>query len=205
MTEHYYSREPSSESRPLEFSFESGGITLNIKSDKGVFSYGEADMGSMILIRTLPELHGEVLDMGCGYGIIGLYAAKRNPSAHITMADINSRAVSLAKENAEKNRIKNVTVVQSDGFDEISGTYDAIITNPPIRAGKAVIYKMFRDAFKSLKNGGALYIVIRKQQGAMSAKAELESIFGECETLERKAGYRVFCCIKKDPSAADGM
>jgi 16S rRNA (guanine1207-N2)-methyltransferase len=134
-----------------------------------------------------------VLDIGCGYGPIGLAAAYLCPEGHVTMTDINERAVELAIENAQRNGIDNVTIIQSDLFDKVQGDkYDVILTNPPIRAGKETVHRIFADAYDFLVNGGSLWVVIQKKQGAPSAYTKLESIYGDVVEVSKDKGYRIF-------------
>ena len=192
MNDHYYTREPQSVSRPVECEYVYRGERLRFMTDAGVFSKGEVDTGTRLLLEALPEeMTGEILDLGCGWGVIGISIAKKWPECRVTMADVNLRALELSRENAKKNRAE-VECVESDGMAALAGrTFDAIVTNPPIRAGKQVIYQMFADAAKSLKPGGALYLVIRKQQGAESCMKYLKTIYGEVEKLDRSGGFWV--------------
>src|SRR5699024_4499998 len=140
---------------------------------------------------------GSLLDLGCGYGPIGLFAAKFNPSLQVTMVDVNERAVALARENAILNELSHVDALVSDGFQRLGEQkYDCILTNPPIRAGKEVIYALFEQSAAKLNDEGALWIVIRKQQGAESAKKKLDDLFAQVEVKQKKKGYYVIRCIK---------
>ena len=192
MNDHYYTREPQSESRPETCEFEYRGIRLRFQTDAGVFSRGEVDAGTRLLLESLPEkLEGDVLDLGCGWGVIGICAAKKWPETRVWMADVNLRALELSRKNAEANGAA-VTCVESDGMAALTEQrFDAVITNPPIRAGKQVIYRMFADAARCLKPGGALYLVIRKQQGAESCLKYLKTIYREAERLDRSGGFWV--------------
>ena len=192
MNDHYYTRNPASESRPVGCEYEYRGIRLSFQTDAGVFSKGEVDTGTDLLLKALPEeMGGEILDLGCGWGVIGISVARKWPDAKVTMADINQRALVLSRENAKRNRA-NVVCAESDGMAAFEGKqFDAVITNPPIRAGKQVIYKMFADAAKCLKPGGALYLVIRKQQGAESCMKYLGTIFGSVEKIDKSGGFWV--------------
>lgn len=132
-----------------------------------------------------------MLDLGCGWGAIGVSIAKVNPEAAVTMADVNLRALSLAEENAKANGV-TCRCLESDGMASVMGErFDAVVTNPPIRAGKQVIYKMFLDAAVSLKEGGALFLVIRKQQGAESCMKYLRTLYADVERLCREDGFWV--------------
>lgn len=192
MNDHYYTRVPGSASRPVACEYTYRGIPLSFMTDAGVFSKGEVDTGTRLLLEALPEeMHGEILDLGCGWGVIGIAAARRWPDCRVTMADVNTRALELSRENAKRNGAA-VSCVESDGMAALAGrTFDAVITNPPIRAGKQVIYRMFADAAGSLAPGGALYLVIRKQQGAESCVKYLGTLFGEVEKLEKSGGFWV--------------
>ena len=169
MNDHYYTRVPQSESKPVGCEYTYRGVRLSFQTDAGVFSKGEVDTGTRLLLEALPEeMSGDILDLGCGWGVIGISIAKKWPGARVTMADVNTRALDLSRENAKRNGAE-VACVESDGMAALAGkTFDAVVTNPPIRAGKQVIYRMFADAAARLKPGGALYLVIRKQQGAES-------------------------------------
>ena len=192
MNDHYYTRDPRSASRPAECTFTYRGNSLIFQTDAGVFSRGEVDTGTRLLLEALPEqMSGEILDLGCGWGVIGISIAKAWPETRVTLADVNNRALQLSRENAERNRVK-VICAESDGMAAVEGkTFDAVVTNPPIRAGKQVIYKMFADAAKSLNPGGALYLVIRKQQGAESCMKYLQTLFDSVEKLDKSGGFWV--------------
>jgi 16S rRNA (guanine1207-N2)-methyltransferase len=170
---------------------------MTFVTDAGVFSRGEVDNGTRALLEALPEeMAGEILDLGCGWGVIGISVALKWPEARVTMADVNLRALELARKNAEKNRA-GVTCAESDGMEAFMGkAFDAVITNPPIRAGKQVIYKMFADAAECLKPGGALYLVIRKQQGAESCLKYLQTLYPRVEKLDRSGGFWVLKASK---------
>lgn len=192
MAEQYFAKRPSAESRPVEIEYTYRGHTVRLTTDSGVFSRGEVDEGSALLLNSLPALTGRVLDLGCGAGVIGVCVGKAN-RVELTQSDVNERALALTRENLARNGVAG-TVVESDGFSALSGTFDTILTNPPIRAGKAVIYRMFAEAREHLAAGGALYLVIRKQQGAESAKKYLETLFSSVEMIERKKGYWILKC-----------
>ena len=195
--DHYYSENPSSESRPAEARFSYRGHDLCLMSDAGVFSRGELDAGTRILLAALPrEIKGDILDLGCGWGPVGVCVGLANSGCAVTLADINARAVNLARKNAEKYKVAG-QFVQSDGFAGIEGMFDCIITNPPIRAGKETIYRMFSDSAARLKADGSFYLVIRKQQGAPSAIRFLATVFPHVEVIDKSGGYWVICCRKE--------
>ena len=173
MSEQYFSSSPQSESRPSRFSVDFAGESYVFACDRGVFSVGELDEGTRFLLESLPPLTGRVLDLGCGWGPVGTILGRQNRALEIVMCDVNPRAVELSRKSLQLNGVTNASVLLSDGFSEVAGSFDAIVTNPPIRAGKQVIYRLFDDALSRLKPGGCLYIVIRKQQGAESALKHL--------------------------------
>ena len=189
MTDHYFSAAPHSAHEDRHFTFGFAGRTLRFQTDAGGFSKQHVDPGSELLCRCLPEdLAGDVLDMGCGWGAMTVMTLAAHPAVRVTMADVNARALELAKTNLALNGM-TATAVLSDGFSAVGGLFDAVITNPPIRAGKQVVYGIFEGAKAHLKAGGALYAVVRKQQGAPSALSFLKGIYREAEVVEKDGGY----------------
>lgn len=196
MTEHYYTSAPTSEHEERHFNHVFAGRVLRFQTDAGVFSKQHIDPGSELLCKALPgDLSGRVLDMGCGWGAMTVLTLAKCPACDITMADVNERALALAKENVAANGMQ-ARAILSDGFEHVEGEFEAVITNPPIRAGKAVIYRMFEDAKAHLVPGGRLYLVIRKQQGAPSALKFLKALYGRAEVIERDGGYWIIACEK---------
>ncbi len=190
MSEHYYTENPTSGHDERRIALRALGRELTFTTDAGVFSRDGLDRGTEVLLDALPELSGRVLDLGCGWGAVGVALGAKYPALEIVMTDINQRAVDLARRNLAANGVR-AEVVQGDGFAAVEGAFDAIITNPPIRAGKAVIYGLFAQARDFLKPGGALYIVIRKQQGAPSALKYLKELYGDAEVIDRGSGFHV--------------
>ena len=201
MTNHYYSQEPTTEHEFEQWSFELKGKNFQFVTDSGVFSRETVDFGSRVLIDTfnweeLP-VDGKILDVGCGYGPIGLaiaFASQR----FVEMVDINSRAVELAQGNANRNGIKQVDIHQSNIYEAVhEETYAAIVSNPPIRAGKKVVHEILTEAYPRLKSGGTLTIVIQKKQGAPSAKSKMAETFGNAEIVHKEKGYYIIKSIKE--------
>ncbi len=202
MNDHYYSQEPQSAHRYAETAYVYRGAALRFVTDAGVFSRGEVDFGTDALLNALPEsIQGRVLDLGCGWGAVGVSVGKRYPDCRIVMSDVNRRALELAEQNAKANGVRARTV-ESDGCESVEGPFDFIVTNPPIRAGKQVIYKMFADCEKLLTPDGVLYLVIRRQQGAESALKYLKTIFTIAAVVEKSGGFWVIRCGRA--AAADG-
>ncbi|MNW32350.1 Ribosomal RNA small subunit methyltransferase C [compost metagenome] len=199
MPDHYYTNRPTTAHDRKVWDAVLRGQKLRFISDAGVFSKGNVDYGSRTLIDAMDfSVDANVLDVGCGYGPIGLAAARIASKGHVTMVDVNSRAVELARENALANGIHNVTVLESDLFEAVEDKeFDVVLSNPPIRAGKEVVHAIFEGAYERLSSGGALWIVIQKKQGAPSAKQKLESLFAEVEEVTKDKGYRIYKATKK--------
>lgn len=196
MTEHYYTQTPGAAHDEKQVIFEVLGLRLQCTTDAGVFSRDGLDMGTRILLEALPPLSGRILDLGCGWGPVGTALGRKYPDAQILLSDVNERAVELAGRNLRSNGVTNAAVVRGDGYEAVEGLFDAIVLNPPIRAGKGVIYALFEGARAHLSDGSALYIVIRKQQGAESAEKYLRTLYGSVERICREKGYWVLRCAE---------
>ena len=195
---HYFTdnRELTKNRKDLSFRFSCFNLTF--VSDNGVFCKDYIDEGSIVLLNVLNEnkLGKKILDVGCGYGTIGITLKKCFPESQIDMVEINPRAMELAILNAQKNNCE-VNIFESDVYSNVKDVdYTDIVTNPPIRAGKKVIYKIFEEAYDHLIDGGVLWIVIRKNHGAPSAKKFIESKFGNCEIIHKDKGYYILKSVK---------
>lgn len=202
MVNHYYTKQPESTSRQQQWSYHLKGNTLAFTSDNGVFSKHTVDFGSRLLIESydLSEASQQatILDIGCGYGTIGLAYAKAYPHLTVEMVDVNERAVALASMNAQKNNIANVDIHESNLYEAVhQKQYHAIISNPPIRAGKKVVHSLLDEAYDYLVEGGQLVIVIQKKQGAPSAMKKMEEVFGNCTRLAWDKGYWILVSTKE--------
>lgn len=189
---HYFVNDDNVASKPRKVVYSINGVDFSFESDNGVFSKNDLDKGSELLIETLLpiDLGKSLLDLGCGIGVIGLTLAYFHPGLNVCLSDVNTRALSLCDANANTLRLsQKVTVLQSDIYTKVEGKFDSIVSNPPIRAGKKVTYEIYKGALEHLNNGGSLYIVIRKQQGALSVKSYLEQLFGNVTVLAREKGY----------------
>lgn len=164
-------------------------------TDNGVFSKNKLDFGTRVLLETIPldKLHGNILDVGTGYGVIPIVLSKL-VDADFTGVDVNKRALHLANMNIKENNCNNVTFIESDCYENVNDKYDFIITNPPIRAGKKIVYKIVLNAKEHLKDTGTLFVVIRKDQGAKSLLRDLEKTY-VTSVLEKNKGFFVIKCI----------
>ena len=192
---HYFQNDPNLASNLQKISFDIYGLHMSLWTDNGVFSKSRVDEGSFAFLKVLLplKLTGKILDLGCGYGTIGLTIAMATPEARVDLADINTRALALCERNAQELGLsQRVTILQSDIYEKIEGQYDSIVVNPPIRAGKRVTYAMYEGAKQRLVDGGSLFIVIRKAQGGPSASAYIESLFGNITLLKRDKGYYIY-------------
>lgn len=198
--QYYYSQHPDVASEPITWDFTLLGNDLAFTSDNGVFSKHTVDYGSRVLIDyvdydRIPA--GKILDMGTGYGPIGIAIAKAFPKRQVDMVDVNEVALALAKKNAVANQVDNVKIFESNIYDAVSDSYAAIITNPPVRAGKQVVEQMISGARDHLVLDGTLTVVLQKKQGAPSAKKLMTQVFGNCQILKRDKGYYILQSIQK--------
>ena len=190
MTKMYFAENPDAAHDIHELTVCLLNHRMTFLTDAGVFSKKMIDYGSQVLLSTLDfEPEESVLDVGCGYGTLGLTLVKAK-KLHATLIDINQRALDLARKNAEKNQVSAI-IFQSNIYSEVHGEFDHIISNPPIRAGKKVVHEVISGSYNHLKKGGDLTIVIQKKQGAPSAKAKMEEVFGNCEIIKKDKGYYI--------------
>lgn len=196
---HYFVNDPTLETKPQLIKYAILDRTFSLKTDVGVFCKDRIDEGTFAFLKALIPLHlaGRVLDVGCGYGALGLTLAAFEPKTRFYLIDVNARAIALCAENQKTLGLTNVETFISDIYQNVTGKYDSIVTNPPIRAGKKVIYAMFDGAWDYLVDGGSLFIVIRKSLGAPSASAHIAKVFGNCTLLTREKGYYIYQAVKK--------
>lgn len=198
MHEHYFSEDPKNRLKQGIIKTKIMGLDFEFITGSGTFSRKRIDKGTRVLIETmeLPS-KGRVLDMGCGYGPIGIVASKVNPSLEIWMTDINKRAIHMAKENVKRNNVE-ARVLQGVFYEDLEGViFNTIITNPPISAGiKKTVTPIIEGAFNHLKWGGNLQTVIQWNKGGRILETLLKRVFNNVKIIERKSGYRVFKSIK---------
>ena len=196
MSKMYYAENPDAAHDIHELRVDLLGEKMTFLTDAGVFSKKMVDFGSQLLLKCLEVNQGEtVLDVGCGYGPLGLSLAKAY-GVQATMVDINNRALDLARQNAERNKVA-ATIFQSNIYEQVKGKFDHVISNPPIRAGKQVVHEIIEESKDFLETGGDLTIVIQKKQGAPSAKSKMEEVFGNCEILKKDKGYYILRSVKE--------
>ena len=196
MSKMYYAENPDAAHDIHELRVELLGEKMTFLTDAGVFSKKMVDFGSQLLLKCLEVNQGEtVLDVGCGYGPLGLSLAKAY-GVQATMVDINNRALDLTRQNAERNKVV-ATIFQSNIYEQVEGEFDHVISNPPIRAGKQVVHEIIEKSKDFLEIGGDLTIVIQKKQGAPSAKSKMEDVFGNCEIVKKDKGYCILRSVKE--------
>ncbi|AGU81758.1 ribosomal RNA small subunit methyltransferase C [Streptococcus anginosus] len=190
MAKMYFAENPDAEHDIHKLKVQLLGQNVTFLTDAGVFSKKMIDYGSQALLKCL-DFHKQesVLDVGCGYGTLGLTLVKAK-EVEATLVDINQRALDLARQNAERNQVL-ATIFQSNLYQNVEGRFHHIISNPPIRAGKQVVHEVITGSYTHLLDGGDLTIVIQKKQGAPSAKAKMEEVFGNCEILKKDKGYYI--------------
>ena len=190
--EHYFTNNENLKSELRTISYEVNNVLFSFTSDNGVFSKDKIDFGSLNLVKVLlknyPKKNINALDVGCGYGFIGISLAKLLDSK-FDMVDVNNRAIHLANMNIKNNKVE-ARAFYSDALSGIDKNYDLIVTNPPIRAGKVVVEKILLDSLKHLNSDGELWFVIRKDQGAKSIINLLKTDY-EVTLVEKCKGFYV--------------
>lgn len=190
---HYYTNNTDLKSDETIIQFRYKNKNVLLKSDYGVFSKEKVDYGSRVLLDNvlLNEQQKKLLDVGCGYGTLGVSLKIDNPWLRVDMVDVSERAVHLSNESIQLNHLSNIKAYQSNIYENVNDTFDVIVTNPPIRAGKKVVLEILEKSYIFLNEDGIIYVVIQKKQGAPSAKKKLEEIFENCEIVKRDKGYYV--------------
>jgi len=191
--EHYYSSHPTSEKKPGLIKTCLRGKTFEFTTAAGVFSKKRVDIGTRLLIETmtLPE-RGRILDIGCGYGAVGIVAASLNPALKVTLTDVNARAVRLTRENIMKNKVANAEVRWGCLYEPVEGImFDCILSNPPVSGGMDTVKAIVTEAPKVMASKATLQMVIRSKIAGKLLPATFEASFGNCAILARESGYRV--------------
>src|SRR5699024_9681339 len=194
MSDHYYSKKPHSQLQTETIKCTLRDRPLTFTTGSGVFSKKAIDFGTRLLIEsfTEPAVEGPFLDLGCGYGPIGIALASVYDERTVSMVDINERAVYLSNENIQRNEVENARAFVSEGIAEVyEYQFAAIITNPPIRTGKKVLYPLIEKSAEHLRSDGEFWAVVQKKQGAPSFIKLLETLFREVHVVERSKGYYI--------------
>lgn len=196
--EQYFTRRPAAPSRPRTVQARLRGKVWTFVTDRGVFAASGIDPGTRALIEAMRVEPGDqILDLGCGYGPIGIVAAHLAPRGRAVLVDVNERAVELAAENVRRHRLANVEVLAGDGAAPVRGrVFDVVLTNPPIRAGRAVLRRLLGEIRDVLRPGGRLYLVARTAQGAKTLADEIGTRVGPVREVEQQAGYRVYEAVR---------
>ena len=200
MSEHYFAPKPAAKPKRRQIEAELRGRHFRFFTEAGVFSPERVDPGTRLLAETMEVGEADVaLDLGCGYGVLGIAAAALASRGRVYLVEINERAARLARENLALNRISNAEVREGDGLGPVAGLeFDVIAFNPPLRAGNRVVHSLIAQAARALRPGGRFYLVARTRQGAKTLARKLAEIFGRVSEVEKGGGYRVYLCRRSD-------
>lgn len=191
---HYYDEEQTGPFQPFLIPIKLKDISFNVYSASGIFSLKHLDLGTETLLKyCVTPNKGRVLDLGCGYGVVGLATKLRNPDLEVVLCDVNERALKLSRKNAQHLRL-DVHVVKSNLFSNVH-MFDCILTNPPYVAGRGTLFKLITDAKDHLVPDGTLQLVARHQKGGKVLESKMKEVFGEenVSVLGKGAGFRVYC------------
>jgi 16S rRNA (guanine1207-N2)-methyltransferase len=201
MGEQYFEKRPSSSRRPALITLRVRDHPFVFRTDAGVFSRSELDRGTELLLEAIELGPCEsILDLGCGYGALGIVAARLSEGGRVILTDVNERAVALARANVAANGIRNAEVRFGDLYAPVADVFfDHILCNPPIRAGREVVDRIIAEAPSHLLEGGHLWIVVRTRQGASSIQSRMVQAFGNAAVVKRGSGFKV---LRSDRSEA---
>lgn len=204
---HYFDAQPTTESDKKTVDYRVNGMNFSFVTDSNTFSRSGVDKGTDLMITTVIDdikargAHkGErLLDLGCGWGVVGITMKKVFMAFDVTQTDVNARAVGLAKENAKNNGVKIDFQVAGDVLSGVpeDKMFDIVMTNPPVRAGKKVVFEFYEQAYKHMVEGASIYVVLQRKQGAPSSEKKLTELFGNCETIAISGGYHIMKSIKE--------
>jgi 16S rRNA (guanine1207-N2)-methyltransferase len=198
VSEHYFSENPTSPEERGLIRTRLRGVDFEFETSSGVFSHKRVDSGTRLLVETMKiPKEGKVLDIGCGYGVLGIVAAKLNPYLEVWMTDVNSRATALAEKNLRCNGVK-ATVKQGCLYEPVDDlNFDLIVMNPPISAGiSRTVRPLIVEAPEHLVDGGALQLVVQSNKGGRTLSTIIEKVFGNIEVTAKGGGFRVFTAFK---------
>jgi 16S rRNA G1207 methylase RsmC len=196
MSEHYFTEKPTSELRLRKISVFVKGINLYLNTAAGVFSPDYIDNGTKLLIENaIIKDSWKILDLGCGYGVVGIALKKLFPKADFVLSDINERALKLAKMNSKLNKTE-IKIIKSNSFDSIKENFDSVLLNPPQTAGKDICFEMIENSFEHLNIKGLLQIVARHNKGGSTFEKKMKEVFGNVKEISKKSGYRIYVSEK---------
>ena len=194
---HYYSEKQDSKLNLKQIRIRVKNLDFELYSASGVFSKEKLDKGTEILIKnSIIKQEWEVLDLGCGIGVIGISVKLLYPKTKVLLSDINERAIMLSKKNIENLKLENIDAIKSDIFSDIKKEFDAILVNPPQTAGKEVCFKIIEESLNHLKEKGLLQLVARHKKGGLSLKEKMLSVFGNVRETAKESGFRVYVSEK---------
>ena len=202
----YFEKDPETKSKRKTVDYRINGMNFRFLTDTAVFSRDSVDRGTDILLHAVikdikkrgPGRDESLLDLGCGWGVVGIVMKSVFTLFDVTCVDINSRAVALARENSKTNPASPDQILESDILENIpeDKLFDTVITNPPVRAGKKTVFAFYEQAFAHLKDGGAIYVVLQRKQGSDSTGKKLIELYGNCETIDIEGGYHVMKSVR---------
>jgi len=200
MGEQYFATRPASRRRPTEIRVVIRGHPFTLRTEAGIFSRGALDRGTELLLEALDVGPREsILDLGCGYGVIGIVAARLSEGGNVILTDVNERAIAVARANIEGNRIPNAEVRSGDLYAPVPDlAFHHILCNPPIRAGRGVVDRIISEGPRHLRDGGSLWLVARTRQGAEAIRGRMESAFGNASVVKRGSGFKVLRSVKRE-------
>ncbi|MBI4141422.1 class I SAM-dependent methyltransferase [Candidatus Woesearchaeota archaeon] len=198
MNEHYYTKKPTSKFVTKKINIHINGTTITFTTATGIFSKEKIDTGTKILIENTQIKKGtKVLDLGCGYGAVGISIAKIITDVQVILTDINERATKLAQENAKQNNV-SVDVRTGNAYEPVIGElFDYILLNPPQTAGRQLCFQLIEEAPTHLNKKGEFYLVARHQKGGAVLEKKMKQTFGNVEVITRESGYRVYKSVKQ--------
>ena len=198
---HYFSEKPEIKSEKKTIKYTIQNKKFEFITDNGVFSKSKVDFGTDLMLKVFMKNFNsqeklDILDIGCGYGVVSAVIKTFYPFLDITLSDVNERALELSEENLKKYGINDYHIIKSDAFEKITEKFNVILSNPPIRAGKDIIFKIYSEAYEHLNENGEFYCVIQTKHGAKSTQKKLMEIFKNCDTVTIDGGYRIFLSKK---------
>ena len=191
--EHYFAPNPKSKPRYGLICTYLRREFFEFLTSSGVFSKQRVDLGTRLLIESmlLPK-RGCALDMGCGYGAVGIAAAVFNPRLRVILVDVNTRAVWLAKQNVERNLVSNAEVRRGCLYAPVEELiFDCVLSNPPVSVGMTTVKTIIVEAPKHMAHRGVFQMVIKSKVGGKRLRTIFEEAFGNVEVLARESGYRI--------------